>query len=615
MNVLVSVLFATFGPLPLFAPPCSSFTAQDPAPTTSGKIQATVQRGQTWLLDRQLLDGSWEGWGSKYAGGITALTTYTLLKTGIPPEHPSVRRAFAYLETQTPQHTYSAGSLLLALSMVDDPKLLARMQETVHLLEDWLHPSGLFAYPHGNVDLSNTLFACLGMHAAAARGIKINPKTWLKILKGTLKCQGPEVRVPSPDGGYQIETGFSYGMRGSASGSMTSAGITVLKIIQEHAGKKIPPRDRKAVDLALERSVFWLGNHWELSKNPPDRLWRFYHLFGLERVGSLLKIETIGPHNWYALGADYLLRNQTPEGTWHEGYFAGTGAKVRAEYEELNTCMGLLFLLRATAKAFTGNSPQPVKNFYETQDADADVILRASGDTPLAIWIGKSEKELAQVRYVAWHDADPAKKAQTLGEPQAGDGRFAIQHPFEQCGPWWIQAQLESKDGSSFVSAPLKVQVEMVLEDKFIRYASDQKHNQIRLEQVNVSRSTQRNDNSAAKNAIDGLQGTAWVYDAKDDRPWIELQFQKPIRASRLLLSHAFNRRIHTVGPKIRNVEITLNKGKVYTLELPADPRTKGELDLGRKTKIGALRIQISDLWDHQLGQAAAGFSEIQLLP
>ena len=55
-------------------------------------------RGVDWLLAEQEDDGSWFGrWGANYVYG-TGHVLPALVKAGVPPEHPAIRRAVAWLE-------------------------------------------------------------------------------------------------------------------------------------------------------------------------------------------------------------------------------------------------------------------------------------------------------------------------------------------------------------------------------------------------------------------------------------------------------------------------------------------------------------------------------------
>jgi squalene-hopene/tetraprenyl-beta-curcumene cyclase len=72
---------------------CVEFLAREPG------YERPVERGLDYLLARQEDDGSWFGrWGVNYVYG-TGATLPALQAAGVPPSHPAVRRAVAWLES------------------------------------------------------------------------------------------------------------------------------------------------------------------------------------------------------------------------------------------------------------------------------------------------------------------------------------------------------------------------------------------------------------------------------------------------------------------------------------------------------------------------------------
>jgi hypothetical protein len=78
-----------------------------------------------------------------------------------------------------------------------------------------------------------------------------------------------------------------------------------------------------------------------------DRLWQFYWLYAVERSGMLYGTENFGKHEWYIEGADWLLANQKPDGSWHNP--DGHSGKVTNFPGAIgDTGFAILFLRRAT---------------------------------------------------------------------------------------------------------------------------------------------------------------------------------------------------------------------------------------------------------------------------
>ena len=70
------------------------------------------------------------------------------------------------------------------------------------------------------------------------------------------------------------------------------------------------------------------------------------YLYGLERVGNLLRVRLIGKHDWYREGAEWRLANQRADESWW-------ARDTHPPKDTLNTCVALLFLDRATLTAVT----------------------------------------------------------------------------------------------------------------------------------------------------------------------------------------------------------------------------------------------------------------------
>ena len=65
------------------------------------QIDKAIAGGVEHLLDTQVRDGSW-GVVDNQLGGLTGLCAYALLKSGVSPDHPSLVRAFGFLDGVTP---------------------------------------------------------------------------------------------------------------------------------------------------------------------------------------------------------------------------------------------------------------------------------------------------------------------------------------------------------------------------------------------------------------------------------------------------------------------------------------------------------------------------------
>lgn len=173
-------------------------------------------------------------------------------------------------------------------------------------------------------DNSVTQFAVLGLWSAARSGLAIDKGIWQRCLQTTRARQGSE-------------GGCGYHDEPDGYGSMTCAYICTVAICLDQLGGD--PRQ----DAGIHRALAWLVQNWSVEKNPGHANQIYYYLYSIERVGRILDVDFIGPHEWYPLGARQLLKTQKPDGSWkHE---SGSDADARCA-----TSFALLFLTKATAK-------------------------------------------------------------------------------------------------------------------------------------------------------------------------------------------------------------------------------------------------------------------------
>jgi len=562
------------------------------------QINAAIDQGVEWLKARQLIDGSWEHYADNYPAGITPVALFTLLKCGFPVKHPTVQRGFAYLEQFEFTKTYSVGFYLLALAVTGEERHSAKAHQLAGWLLDTLPWGGLYGYP-GSPDLSNQVIAVLALDAAVDTfQFEVPIKTWKKILSATLDCLGEEVRVPLPGGGSDYEQGFVYRPPGEkSSGSMASAGITVVHLVMKHLGKNAGGKLAKQSAKSIRQSLAWLGNHFTVKKNPPARAWQYFHLYGMERVGSLLSTEHFGDHLWYLEGAEFLVSKQA-KGNWPAGN-AG----------ELQTCMALLFLKRATSFAVTGPASQPANPAWES-DPTKDLVIRASGDTPMSIWVSDSRVEGTAAEFFAKHEFET--EFNSIGHAENQASRLTLRHSFPKPGKWWLRCTLQTPAGE-LKSPDLEVTVSMVMREELLRYSRDGARNKIVGQEISVRASSRKDDVHAETFAFDGRMDSGWVCRKDDSEPWILLDLKKAVRAQTILISplHPFGSKGHKVRPE--NLQIIVNKRMVFEVTMADRWDQKTELVLPKKIGIRRLDIRIKSAHGAALGSKPVGIAEIEL--
>lgn len=371
--------------------------AQEPA-AEAVPLQALVNRAIARGVDRlrreQRPDGSWPGY-ENHPGGMTALAAYTLVKSGVRRNDESLLQALSAIERTEFRTTYACGIHLMLLEALHEPARRPQAQRTLDFLlstQTSVPPhdaSGLWAYPEGGIDMSNTQYALLGLRAAHRMGLKVPEQRLAECARSLWRYQH--------EGG-----GFSYWPGQLPTGSMTAAVLGGLAILEEIAGSapavqavlRKHARDREAAER-------WYEERFQVRGNPRGPrawtpAWHYYHLYALERYGGLTGKTLIGDHDWYREGARWLVEQQERNGAWD----SGTAQSLP------ETCFALLFLRRATT----------------TQDEEAEWLYRELD----AKEIGRPEppRPAAQVPFIQeWLLAGPWQ-----GEP--GNGILA-EPPFD----------------------------------------------------------------------------------------------------------------------------------------------------------------------------------------
>jgi len=596
----------------------------DPWSAMQEKINVAIDRGVDWLVENQQIDGSWNHEQWTYRCGATALATYTLLKSGVAPRHPAVVRALEFMRGTPSKETYTIGCQLLALGALDDPAVEPWIKELAETLLTFQR-GGLFNYPWGGPDLSNTQYGVLGLRAAAQHGFKVPPDVWEKAASAVSSLGADDAS------GAYAPLAFRYSGGAKPTGSMTAAGATILAICDEQLRGK---GKSGALNALARRGGEWIGANWAGPKNPREAVdrWNVYYLYGVERLGSLLKTETFGAHKWYREGATALVAMQGAKGEWGTSY----GDNVA------NTCFALLFLGKATAAA-SGVRATRVKAWGE-EDPKKALCCKASGDTPLSLWIarigdaalaaGEWPKEegrglrVRRVEYLATgFPDDPAEKTLATVEKDekqpCGRERFAAQCSFPKPGAYKVRARMtyvEPPDGAgaspreaTLVSDPLEVTIREALDPELLQYARDPARNLLSGQKVTATASSTINNDWKPDFACDGLQCRGWACDNKDAAPKLDLELEKPVRATTVLLTPA--KIGDAYGSRITRVAVTLN-GKGPPLEVDVakgGERRKIRIALPQPQVVRRLEVKITGVDLCAKPEKAVGFAEVEL--
>jgi len=313
--------------------------AQDVDPQA---VRTAIDRAIVYLESHQRLNGSWDDYANQ-PGGVTSLVTLALLNAGVSVEDPHVQKALGYLRNLRLDRTYAVSLQTMALCAGEPKKDLLIIRRNAQWLEETQkrggqQNSGSWSYPQGGGDNSNAQFALLALHEAQRVGVDIKRKTWEDAL---LYWEGSQ----NLDGSW----GYTPGAPGS--GSMTCAGIASVVICSSELSVgdatikngRVQCCGHQVHSDSVERGIDWLARNWSVSRNPgpgAHQIWTLYYLYGLERVGRMTSRRFIGTHDWYRLGANYLVKEQDPFAHFWKGL-----DRVENNYT-IGTSLGLLFLAK-----------------------------------------------------------------------------------------------------------------------------------------------------------------------------------------------------------------------------------------------------------------------------
>ena len=153
-------MFRTLAYLALLVPVVAPAVAEEKKPL-GARVNSAIDRGAAHLRKQQSEDGSWGAHDKVHPLGRTALCGFTLLHAGYPGHHASICKAveFIYGENAyglTPKSTYEAGCLALFFNALGE-----KHAPTIRRICDWLIENfnwsvGLWGYPDGTPDMSNT---------------------------------------------------------------------------------------------------------------------------------------------------------------------------------------------------------------------------------------------------------------------------------------------------------------------------------------------------------------------------------------------------------------------------------------------------------------------------
>lgn len=323
---------------------------------TPAMVQNAITGGIEFLKSSQGKSGGWKE-EDIHIGGISSLCTLALLNAGVPADDPSMVRALNFLREIDPttgpiESNYVCALQTMVFCLADPQKDAGLIRRNVH----WLMKTqktqgskpGAWGYPYGDGDPSNSQFALLALYEADQIGLTILPEVWQR-------ASGYWEKTQNMDGSwsyYYLPPNVEHTPLGS--GSMTCAGIVSLLISAEKS---------KMLDAAIEDDVFipcqrqtnkltkrlnqacgWMANHFSVARNPGNKDWLLYYLYGLERMGRMTEQRFIGGHDWYREGTAHLLRMAKTVATEDRLLVFWEGTTASERIQPIATSLALLFL-------------------------------------------------------------------------------------------------------------------------------------------------------------------------------------------------------------------------------------------------------------------------------
>lgn len=341
-----------------FIPPCAALfaIALSFAPARGAAdpkaARDAIEKGKKFLYSKQRPEGRWEepakrvgiehNWnemqGDSY-GGFTAVCTYALLAAGEKTTDPRIAKAVDFLKKADIVGVYALGLRAQVwpllpqtpetrqLAQRDADRLMRSMIRRGPAVAMWDYGDGIKASTR--LDHSASQYGVLGLWACAQAGAEVPAQTWEQLDKTWRQNQ-------FPDGAWSYDgTPKKPSESHPPTPSMTAAGVATLFIIQDmiYASRGINCTGNIS-DPNIQMGLNWMGDHF---KDVGDS----YTLYGVERIGVASGYKYFGGQDWYAVGADKLMKAQRPDGSWEGGFPGATPLPT--------TAFAMLFLSRGGA--------------------------------------------------------------------------------------------------------------------------------------------------------------------------------------------------------------------------------------------------------------------------
>ena len=297
-----------------------------------------VQQGDNWELVQSPTGDEKSSVRGKQWGGLTAMATYALLAAGQNPQDERVAKAINWLLENELNGTYAIGLRAQVWQFLPEKhpqrsKIRAAIRRDAELLMSGASQRkdssyGFYGYFPGDnhYDRSNSQYGVLGMWAVEQAGAEIPTKYWQvqdEVWKNSQNQDG----------------GWGYSGDSESRATMAAAGVATLFITQDYLLDLKRDCQGNHFNQHIEMGLAWMDRHiHELLGGG-----QFYGMYGVERIGVASGRKYFGAVDWYAVGSDYLVKEQGQDGAWGGDNDHNNARKVP------NTSFALYFLTRGRA--------------------------------------------------------------------------------------------------------------------------------------------------------------------------------------------------------------------------------------------------------------------------
>ena len=271
---------------------------------TDQQVSEAIGRVTGYLYSVQNAEAG--DWGADIDGnqptGRTALVLMAMLAAGESAHNPRIDKALRFLEAHDSDGTYARALRAHVWAALPD-----EYADHLQIEGAWLkqaHNASLYDYGSDaglRFDHSCTQYGILGMWEYVKRGGQVSANFWTDAAEHFIDAQ-------NGDGGWGYQVG------GSSTGSMTTAGLTVLYIARQWIQREHRRADA-AINAAIAKGLDWLDRHFDGGNNPPGGGRSLYYLYGIERVALASGIKLLNGQDWFESGAVHILGEMGPNGS------------------------------------------------------------------------------------------------------------------------------------------------------------------------------------------------------------------------------------------------------------------------------------------------------------